>query len=310
MNRKSDAWLKQHRSRIGGSNAAAAVGLSPWKTPAALYYEITEGRVEDLENNPDILRGIWLEPICRQRLADDLGMQIIEHDQDVDIRNDKFPWAGATPDGFITFGGAKIPIELKVPRSRNWEKLAEEIPYAIQAQCVHNAAVLGAPAIMLAAMCPETLAIYRHLYEPAQIAIDALMEAEANFWNHHIVPRIPPPPINTDDLKLRWPEHAPGKHLVATEEIEQACIELAAVGEMSKNADERKRDLGFLIKNFLGDAESLVSGSGRVLASWRSHQVSTLDTKRLKDERPEIWNDFCKEKAQRTFLLKAKNLIN
>ena len=301
--KKSTEWLEIHRATIGGSNAAAAVGLG-YRTPLALYYEMVLGQAEDLETNPDVLRGILLEPVARQRLSDVLGMEIIEHDQDDFIRNTRYPWAHCLPDGWIIFNGERIPVEIKVPSPENWRRLDIEIPDPIQCQCVHNNAVLATPALMLACMNPVTMEIYRQLYEPKQDAIDALMEAEHSYYDQYIIPRIPPEPRTAEDLKLRWPEHVAGKRVMATEEIEEAWSELLAVRTTAKHAEGRKEDLSFSLKSFMEDAEILMDQYGKVIATYRSHSQTALDSKRLKEARPEIWAEFTGDKPIRTFLVK------
>ena len=302
--RKTDSWLATHRATIGGSNAAAAVGLHPYKTPVALYYEMVLGQAEDLETNPDALRGILLEPIARQRLSDVLGLDVIPHPQDDFIHSTKYHWAHVLPDGFIVFEGENIPIELKVPSPENWHRLDAEIPDYIQCQCVHNAAVLAAPALMLACLNPVTMEIYRQLYEPKEDATNALMDAEQRYYDQYVVPRIPPPPQTHDDCKLRWQEHMPGKRLVATDEIEAAWSELVAVRATAKHAEERKEDLILIIKTALEDSEMLVDKWGNVLTTWKSHLQTALDSKRLKAARPEVWAEFSADKPIRTFLVK------
>lgn len=304
VTRKSDEWLQTHRATIGGSNAAAAVGLHPFKTPTALYYEMVLGQTEDLESNPDALRGTLLEPIARERLRTVLGMNIIEHDQNDFIRHTRYHWAHALPDGWIVFEGERIPVELKVPHPRNWEKLDVEVPDYIQAQAVHNAAVCIVPALMLCCLNPVTMEIYRQLYEPKQDATDALMEAEERFYDQYIIPRIAPPPQTHEDLMLLFPRHVDGKRVVATAEIEEAWGELLAVRETAKHAEERKEDLSFVIKNFMCDAENLIGSQANVIATWKSHLRSAFDGTRFKEAHPELWAAYAEDRPQRTFLVK------
>lgn len=304
VTRKSDAWLQQHRATIGGSNSAAAVGLHKFKTPLALYAEIVLGQAEDLEGNPDALRGILLEPVARQRLSDVLNLEVIAHDQDEFIYNSKYPYAHALPDGYVIFDGARIPVEIKVPRPENWRLLDEEIPDFISCQAVHNAAVIGAPALLLACLCPATMQLKRQLYEPPPETVDALMEAEARFWNEHIVPRVPPAPTNHNDLKLRWPDHAAGKWIRASDRISEAHVDLMRSKAEAKILEERIDSLNFTIKEFMEDNETLIDTMGITLATWKSHIDTRLDSSKLKAGHPDVWKQYACESSVRTFLSK------
>jgi putative phage-type endonuclease len=62
--RERDEWLEQRRHGIGGSDAAAALGLSPWKTPLSLYLEKT-GDARPFRDNESMLWGRVLEPAIR-----------------------------------------------------------------------------------------------------------------------------------------------------------------------------------------------------------------------------------------------------
>ena len=55
-------WLEQRKKGIGGSDVAAIMGLSPWRTPAEVWFEKT-GRVEppDLSDKPYVQKGVELE---------------------------------------------------------------------------------------------------------------------------------------------------------------------------------------------------------------------------------------------------------
>lgn len=302
---KSPEWKARWRQYIGGGRSAAAAGIHEHMTPVELYMSMVDGVEIDPETKPDMLRGLLLEPVALQRLQmlyTDLHFG--PHDQDVFILNDKYPWASDLPDAWVEFGGETIPVQIKVPSPRNWEKLDESVPDYIQCNCVHSIAVNEAPAILLACLNPVTMEVYRQIYEPEQDAIDALMEAEERFYNQYIVPRIPPPPETHEDLKLRWPEHTAGKRVTATYEIEQAWSELVAIRATAKYAERRKQNLSLTIKAFMEDGEALVNQYGHVIATWKNHLHTAFDTTRFKKACPDLWEEYAEDRPQRTFLVK------
>ena len=71
-NQDRSQWLEERRQGIGGSDAAAAVGLSPWKTRLELWLEKT-GQTPDREETPEMRRGTLLEPVVKQLYADATG---------------------------------------------------------------------------------------------------------------------------------------------------------------------------------------------------------------------------------------------
>ena len=60
-------WLAYRRKGIGGSDVAALLGISPWRTARDLYYDkLNIAAVEDNENNWVALEmGHLLEPLDR-----------------------------------------------------------------------------------------------------------------------------------------------------------------------------------------------------------------------------------------------------
>lgn len=302
---RTPEWKSSWRSRIGGGRSAAAAGIHEYMTPLELYMSMVEGVEIDPEQKPDMLRGLLLEPVALQRLQmlySNLDFQ--PHDQSVFIHNPRYPWASDLPDGWVAFDGQTIPVQIKVPSPRNWEKLDESVPDYIQCNCVHSAAMNNAPAILLACLNPVTMEIYRQVYEPKPEAIDALMESESAFMEHHIIPRIPPPPQTLGDLKLRWPVHIDGKRVTATDDIAKAHEQLVELKAQNTHLDRLIADLNLDIKTFLEDGEILMSKSGKILATYRSHIQTALDGQALQAAKPDVWAEFAKDRPVRVFLPK------
>lgn len=110
------AWLEARRSYIGGSDAAALVGLSPYKTNKDLYLEKT-GQIEpkDISNEPYVQYGIRAEEYLRELFKLDFPeyeVHYVEHNLWI---NDMYPFAHASLDGWLTDrrNGKKGVLEIK-----------------------------------------------------------------------------------------------------------------------------------------------------------------------------------------------------
>ncbi|MGH9931838.1 MAG: YqaJ viral recombinase family protein, partial [Pyrinomonadaceae bacterium] len=251
MQPKSLAWKYEWRAKIGGSRSAAAAGVHEYMTPLQLYKSMVDGAEFDPEENPDMLRGVLMEPIALQRLKMMYADLYFEpHDQDSFVYNEKYPFASDLPDGWVAHDGARIPIQIKVPRPENWRKLDEHIPAYIQCNCIHSCALNNSPAILLACLNPVTMEVYRNVYEPAQDVTQALMDAEERFFTEHVIPRVPPPPRTAGDMRMLWPEHAPGKRVTATNDIAGAHAKLLRLKPEAKERVDRIESLNLMIKAF------------------------------------------------------------
>ena len=67
-------WLKLRQIGIGGSDVAALLGISKWRTPLDVY----RSKVEEPEevDNASMEWGRRLEPVIRQKYADTVGMMV------------------------------------------------------------------------------------------------------------------------------------------------------------------------------------------------------------------------------------------
>ncbi len=113
-----DEWLKLRLSQgIGGSEAAACVGLSPWKTPLELWKEKTGVISEkDLSDKESVSRGVRLEPALRElyrALHPEYNVEYYKYDL---LFQSERPWLFATLDGeIVTEDGTRGISKSKLP---------------------------------------------------------------------------------------------------------------------------------------------------------------------------------------------------
>lgn len=110
-----EEWLK-HRSRIGGSDAACILGMSPWKTNIELWKEKTgQASAPDISDKDVVKYGVAAEPLLRNLFALDFPEYEVEYFGDNMILNDDFPFGAASLDGELTekATGRKGILEIK-----------------------------------------------------------------------------------------------------------------------------------------------------------------------------------------------------
>ena len=110
-----DEW-KAARTTIGGSDAAALIGKSPYMSNVDLW-EIKTGRKQaaDLSENELVDYGHEAEPLLRNFYRLDHPEYEVAYFENTIIRNDKYPFAHASVDGLIfdTVTGEKGVLEIK-----------------------------------------------------------------------------------------------------------------------------------------------------------------------------------------------------
>lgn len=129
----TDEWLKA-RKVIGGSDAAALVGLNPYKTNIDLWREKTgRQKAPDISKEPFVKFGHDAEPHLRDLFALDFPQYDVRYVENNMFLNDKYPFAHASLDGWLRERdtGRKGILEIKttnILQSMQKEKWNDRIP--------------------------------------------------------------------------------------------------------------------------------------------------------------------------------------
>ena len=143
-----EEWLQARKNYIGGSDAAAILGLNPWKTNVDLWEEKT-GRKEaaDISDNEAVKFGSQSEPYLRELFKldnPDLEVRYMENNM---FLNDTYPWAHASLDGwFKDKEGRAGLLEIQTTTIQNYasvKKWENKIPDNYYCQILHYFLVTG-----------------------------------------------------------------------------------------------------------------------------------------------------------------------
>ena len=89
-----------------------------------------------------------------------------------------------------------------------------------------------------------------------------------------------------------------------TPELGEAITELARLKAESKEIGAAATEYEFLIKQAMGECESIVDADGKPVVTWKNRKSRRIDTTRLKRENPDLYDEFCAETVSRTFTIK------
>lgn len=187
-------WL-QNRKKIGGSDAAAVIGMNPYKSNIDLWKEKT-GQVipEDISDKPYVRYGTEAEGYLRELFKLDYPEYRVEYLENNSFANEAYPFAQASLDGWLYDQDGRLGIlEIKttnILRGQQKEKWKEQIPENYYCQVLHYMAVLEADFVILKAQLKYDFkdSIYlqtRHYrIERSEVEEDIayLMEQEKAFW--------------------------------------------------------------------------------------------------------------------------------
>lgn len=300
-----EAFLAERLTGIGGSDAAAIVGLNPWQSPYNLWLEKT-GQIQpdDLSANAAVTWGTKLEDVVAEHYAEVTGATV--HRVNRTLRHPQFPFMMAHLDRRVV--GDKKGLEVKTAgafaaRSEEWgESGTDEIPAHYLCQVQHYMAVTGYLEFDLAALIGgrdfRVYTIPRH-----EQMIAALIAAEAEFWRR-VCENDPPSPRSADEARDRWPKSK--EFLVqASPEIERAVGDLRAVKAQLKSLKEREEELAAQIMVAIGDGDTLMAGA-RKLATWKSQSSRRFNAASFEAAHADLYEQFKTESSTRVLRLAAQ----
>ncbi|NWO11390.1 alkaline phosphatase [Chromohalobacter salexigens] len=306
------AWLSIRQSGIGSSDAAAAVGLHPYKSQLELWMEKTGRQVSDNEpGRGELLTsplhwGQVLEPIVADHYARHTGYRV----QRVNaiLQHTEHPWMLANLDREVV-GNAEVQLlECKtagVFGARLWK---EGVPEYVQLQVMHQLAVTGQQAADVAVLLGgHQLEIHR--IERDEGMIEQLIALERQFWDY--VENDTPPPADGSDsadqaLRSLFPQDD-GEIIDLSHDVglSQAFVDLQRVRQTLDEAKKQEARLKHRLQQAMGEATQATFPSGSL--SWKQAKPTTrLDTKALRAAHPDLVAAFEREvPGSRRFVVRS-----
>ena len=126
-------WLQNRMNGIGGSEISAVIGCNPYLNNVELW-ELKTGKrqPEDISDKPFVKYGTNAESHLRELFKLDFPEYSVEYIENNSFKNDKYPFALASLDGWLTDQeGRKGILEIKtteILNSMHREKWNEQIP--------------------------------------------------------------------------------------------------------------------------------------------------------------------------------------
>lgn len=298
MSAAPDNVVPLRRVTIGGSTAAAACGVDPYRSRIALWLELT-GRVERQESEP-MRWGTLLQPVIMGELRE-RGLDVLACDQT--FHDPDRPWLVGHPDGWAMEDGDAAVLEVKTTSAyARWD---EHIPLTYEAQVQTYLHLTGATDGILACLLGgQRLEIRR--VERSDAAIEMMLAMMAEFVGY--VERDEPPPPDAskssrDALTTLYPEHAPDVLRRLTKDEYALVGELRALRAQSDVIGVQVAEKENTLRSWMGDAERCIGPHDEPVATWRSFTERRIDSTRLKTERPDVAAAFTNETRRRRFTL-------
>ena len=273
-------WLAVRKQGIGSSDAAAAVGLNPYKSQLELWMEKT-GRDESLpkldpqdEESPAYWGNV-LEPIVAWHYSKRSGNRVRRINAVLQHPDPKLPWMLANIDREVIGADDVQILECKTAGINGARLWKEGVPEYVQLQVMHQLAVTGKQAADVAVLLGgQHLEIHRIERDESMIA--RLIDLERLFWDY-VVSDTPPPADGSDSaeaaLRCLYPEDN-GQTLDFSQHTELAStyLELKSVRQSIAQQETREAQLKQVLSRPW--AQPLVSNLPRAISAGRSPRTA------------------------------------
>ena len=304
-----DEWLTVRRQGIGSSDAAAAVGLNPYKSQLQLWMEKTgrDGALPVVDPNDDQSPMYWgtlLEPIVAAHYTRRSGHRVRR--VNAVLQHPEHSWMLANIDREVVGASDVQILECKTAGIHGARLWRDGVPEYVQLQVMHQLAVTGKQAADVAVLLGgQELQVFR--IERDDTLIAQLITLEQQFWGY--VQRDQEPPADgsaSAELALRclYPRDS-GTTLDFSTDLEMSGVfsDLLAVREVITTQTALESQLKQRIQQRMGEATRAVFEIGEV--SWkRSKDGTSLDTTQLLKEHPEMAQTYAVTKpGSRRFLV-------
>lgn len=290
-----EQWLEQRQKYIGGSDAGAIVGLNPWKSQLSVYLEKTNQKENKNKDNEQMRIGRDLEEYVAKRFEESTGKKV-RRNNFMMIKDGIF---SANVDREVV--GENAVLECKTTNSfalKDWQ--GDSIPVHYELQCHHYMMVGGYDRAYIAVLIGNSKFVWKEIPRDEEM-IKLLEEQESKFWNDYVLQRQMPPADGSDTYSNALKEKYQGGLEEAIEiDIEDEQLELLeSLKSRKKEIDTGIKRIEQEIQSQMKDNEIGILDGYKV--TWKSATRKTIDTKKLNEEHPDIYNKYLKETNYRTF---------
>jgi putative phage-type endonuclease len=289
-NATREEWLKVRKLGLGGSDMAAVLGLSPWRSPIDVWLDKTSDTVEEKESEP-MYWGNVLEEVVAQEFAKRSGYKV--RNNNFTLQSEEYPYLLANIDREIV--GIDAGLECKTAnafKANEWD--GDNVPDAYYIQCQHYMAVTGKSSWWIAALIGGNTFVYKEIKRNEEV-IKAIIDTGAAFWEL-VESKTMPAPDDTkqcENALKKLYQKSNGQSVELPANYGNMIIDYLEIKNQLSELETKKRGIENVMKDFLKDNERATYGEHFV--SWKSTKPrETFDAKAFKDDYPELHKKYIK----------------
>ncbi len=301
-----EEWKEARMKGIGGSDAAAAIGVSRWKSPLQLYLE-KAGEIEQPEVGEAAYWGNVLEAVVADEFAKRTGKKVQRVNRI--LIHPEHQHMIANIDRRVV--GENAILECKTTgawNAKDWE--GDDIPPEYVIQVMHYLAVTGAEKAYFAVLIGGNRFEWKEIARDEEL-IAMMVERERAFWD--CVETETPPPLSESKAELHgdimnrlYPNANAGQSVELPPQYSDIIEQLTDVKARIKELEVSQDYLENQIKDAMKDAER--ASVGRFTIKWANVASKRFDTKLFEKTNPDLYSQYIKESQSRRFTVKEETV--
>lgn len=327
-----DDWLYYRRRGIGGSDVAAIMGVSPFRTARDIYYDkLNITAVEPDDSNWVALEvGHLLEDLVARIFQKKTGFRVYQIKKMFYHPIHQFMLADV--DYFVELlDGTTAILEIKTTnynaKDNWWMGEHEIVPEYYELQGRHYMAVMDVDQVFFCCLYGNTEdeVIIRHVRRDEAIEAE-MIYLEQEFWMEHVQKKVPPDYLEDGDLVMdsvrKYGEPADAESPAVTLDPPQTSIlmQYIQLQDQKSRCDAESRRIESAMKRMRGQIVSVMGSSCKAVCQKdgqsftvtynpvRRLDVSKDNLLRLQLNYPDIYDEYVTVSEHRRFHVKAKEV--
>jgi len=302
----TEQQLRERKNYIGGSDVAAILGYSKWKTPIDVFLEKTT----DYERSPDVRRdfnlkvGKALEDII---IDDYVTKNNILMNRNVELTHESINYLIGHPDGLSGYGEPIYLLEVKTVYAENdeWgEEGTDQIPVDYLYQAAFYCWLKKIEFCIIIVYFKDFGKIKHYKYTRNESIEKEMEEKLPEFWENYVLKNEMPPAVRATDIshaykRIETIKLDVDKHAILTA-MQQHKDLTAKIKELKDHKDELREQIVLS----LGGYGQIVNWENEKIGTFTNQLSKRVDMERLKKEYPDVYAACLKESYSQVLRIK------
>ena len=288
------------RTFIGGSDIAAVLGLSRWKTPLQLWAEkVGEIEPKDLSNVEAVEWGTKLEELVAKKFEEVTGLGVRRAPKT--YKHGFYDFFRSQVDRLVT--GTDELLECKTCSAwlaKEWE--GEEIPMEYILQVMWQLGITGRKVGYIAVLIGGQKFVHKRI-EFDQVMYDDMVMKAIGFWHDHVLAKSPPMAVG-DDNPIMFDLFQTHSSLIL-DTSDELSVKVKFRQELSmhiKEMEKQKDEVEAQLKQVIGD--NLGVKTGEFVVTWKEQKRSGIDLDKMKQDH--LYEKYLMTKKSRVLRIRNK----